>query len=222
MANQYDTVQYEIGDVFEDMEIIDKESTIDSRGKKGIKYVLRCTKCGRIKKKRRSSLTKLEGTSHRGCCEQIRPKDENYKRFQSIWSGMRTRTTNPNQQSWEHYHDVSSEHYKYFIDFYDDMFASYVEHVKEHGASNTTLDRIDPNGDYEPNNIRWATRKVQNQPKNKRGFKRYIGISPDGEKYVFDNIREFCGEHNLNRCKVSSLLNKKISYYKGWSFEREE
>lgn len=222
MANQFDTTQYEVGDIIEDMEIIHKESVKDGQGKSRIMYTIRCTKCGRTKAKRRDHLEKRKGTCHKSCCEQIVPKDSHYKRLYSIWCGMRTRTTNPNQESWEHYKDVSSEHYKYFVDFYDDMISSYIEHVNIHGENNTTLDRIDPYGDYEPNNIRWATRKTQNQPKNKKGFKKYVGVSPTGEVFYFDNLKEFCQEHKLTKSKVSNLLNNHIKYYKGWEFRREE
>ena len=220
MANQFDTQQYEKGTIIEDMKIIDKESVKDKQGKNRIMYTIQCTKCGRTKRKRRDCLEKHEGTSHRSCCEQIIPKDSHYKRLYSIWCGMRTRTTNQNQSTWKHYRNISSDYYKYFVDFYDDMFESYIDHVLQYGEKDTTLDRINPYGDYEPNNIRWATREVQNQPKNKKGFAGYIGISPTGEVYYFDNIKNFCQEHCLSKSHVSSLLNKKISYYKGWSFER--
>ena len=105
------------GTIIEDMEIIDKESVKDKQGKNRIMYTIQCTKCGRIKRKRRDCLEKHEGTSHRSCCEQITPKDLHYKRLYSIWCGMRTRTTNQNQSTWKHYRNISSDYYKYFVDF---------------------------------------------------------------------------------------------------------
>lgn len=45
--------------------------------------------------------------------------------------------------------------------FYFEMFDSYVAHVDQYGEKDTTLDRIDVNGNYETSNCRWATCKEQ-------------------------------------------------------------
>lgn len=48
-----------------------------------------------------------------------------------------------------------------FENFYNDMYPSYLEFVKEHWEKNTTIDRINPNWDYCKENCRWATIKEQ-------------------------------------------------------------
>ena len=131
---------------------------------------------------------------------------------------MRTRTTNKKQVSWKNYNDVSSECYKFFVDFYDDMFESYVEHRKKHGKENTTLDRIDPYGDYERTNIRWATKHEQNQPSSKRNFKRVIATSPNGEIIVIENRKEFAKKYNISASEISKALKDNKTKPKGWSF----
>lgn len=53
-----------------------------------------------------------------------------------------------------------------FKDFYDDMYISYLEYVKEHWEKDTTIDRIDVNGHYCKENCRWRT--MLEQQSNKR------------------------------------------------------
>lgn len=68
-----------------------------------------------------------------------------------------------------------------------------------------TIDRIDPNGDYEPSNCRWVTIKEQNL--NKRNT-RYIIYK--GEKRTLKSIADECG---IYQQAISSRL--KI----GWTIE---
>jgi hypothetical protein len=44
-----------------------------------------------------------------------------------------------------------------------DDFWAFLEDVGEPPTPNHTLDRIDPDGDYAPGNVRWATPKEQNR-----------------------------------------------------------
>lgn len=95
---------------------------------------------------------------------------ENLKRFRKIYSCMRYRTTNPKYTEWYLYggRGISSEYYADFMVFYKELFQSYLEHIEKYGIKDTTLDRIDCNGNYEKGNVRWATCKEQvlNQRRN--------------------------------------------------------
>lgn len=48
-----------------------------------------------------------------------------------------------------------------FENFRDDMYESYLAHVKEFGEKQTTIDRINNNGNYKLSNCKWATYKEQ-------------------------------------------------------------
>ena len=48
-----------------------------------------------------------------------------------------------------------------FDPFYKDMYVSYLKHITKHGPKQTTIDRINVNGNYSLANCRWATHKIQ-------------------------------------------------------------
>lgn len=47
-------------------------------------------------------------------------------------------------------------------------FSAFVTDMGDRPSKKHTLDRKDPNGNYEPSNCRWLTRSDQNLAKNKR------------------------------------------------------
>ena len=83
-------------------------------------------------------------------------------RFYNIWHNMKARSKQQSKKWGHYYKDVSLDpRWKKYLNFKEDMYASYERHVKEFGAKETTLDRIDPYGDYTLSNCRWATWKEQ-------------------------------------------------------------
>lgn len=96
---------------------------------------------------------------------------ENYKinkKFYIAWQAMIQRCTNPNNPQYGEYGDrdiIICDRWlgkDGFINFRDDMYEPYLKHIKLNGGRDTSLDRIDVNGNYEPSNCRWATQKIQN------------------------------------------------------------
>lgn len=88
-------------------------------------------------------------------------------RFYYIWGGMTQRCLNKNHHAYKDYGGrgikVCDEWLESFENFRDDMYESYLEHCKEFGEDNTSIDRYpNNNGNYELGNVRWATRKEQN------------------------------------------------------------
>jgi hypothetical protein len=191
MANQYDTKKFKVGDVFGDYTIVSLENKPNDSHQF---YLLECNICSRqpaILPMRVIRLRMREDKMvHGDYCSQIIHCDE---RFRRIYFAMRSRTTNPNTIRWDLYEKISSDHYENFVTFYDDMYVSYIKHVEMFGEENTTLDRIDPSGDYVPDNIRWATCQTQseNQKRHKGVVVTWLNTGETEEFKTLKRLADF-------------------------------
>lgn len=128
-------------------------------------------------------------------------------RFYRIWEAVRRRCTNPNQDNYKYYggRGIKVE-WNSFLEFRDDMYQEYLEHVEKFGEKNTSIDRIDINENYCKENCRWATLKDQT-----RNTKRNRFIEFRNESRCVSEWAEIFG---LQSDTVLYRLNK------GWGIEK--
>jgi len=189
-----------------------------------------CIYCGKLI--RPTTKTKLKDLENQKfCCRSCvssyfnKLRDRNNKvgiegsRFYKIWHDMNRRCYNTKCKAYKNYGNRGisvCDFWKNYITFREDMLESYLEHVKEFGEYQTTLDRIKVNGNYCKNNCKWSTRSEQNA--NIRQNKEFIGISPNGSVYEGKCKTYFAKEHNLSRSNIVNCLQGNQKSAKGWIF----
>lgn len=96
----------------------------------------------------------------------------NYKRLYSIFNGMRSRCYNIKDVNYNNYGARGIKIYDKWIN----NFFEFMDWAMQNGyKKNLTIDRIDNNGNYEPNNCRWTTLKEQENNRRDNVFLKYKG-----------------------------------------------
>lgn len=153
----------------------------------------------------RSGHTKSCGCLNKETCAKIPHKAKHGLhgiRLYKIWNGMKNRTS-PNQKaSFKHYSGrgiTICEEWKEFLPFYNWA-------INNGYKDNLTIDRIDVNGNYEPNNCRWITLKEQQNNKRNNVF-----VEHNGERHT---LAEWEEKLNMNKGLLKNRLRR------GWNVEK--
>ena len=126
------------------------------------------------------------------------------KRLYKKWDSTMQKCYNPKHVSYGIYGGRGikvCERWHDYKNFEEDMLESFLEHVEKYGIKETTIDRWPNNdGDYEPNNVRWATRKEQQNNRRSNHM-----LTEDL------NCTQFAKKYGLNPNTVIAKANKGMS-----------
>lgn len=84
---------------------------------------------------------------------------QQYEAEFNVWRSARHRCSNPNAQSWKNYGGRGIR----MCERWANDFAAFLADVGPRPSPRHSIDRVDVNGNYEPGNVRWATRAEQTQ-----------------------------------------------------------
>jgi len=149
-----------IGEKYNRLTIIEElPNKITSSGKKVRIVTCQCD-CGNIKNYQLSRVIYNNHTKSCGCIRETVNRDRIDKnRTYTSYHSMRTRCTNVNSDNYQYYGAKGVTICERWMDE-ENGYNNFKEDMKER-PEGTTIDRINVEGNYEPNNCRWATPKEQ-------------------------------------------------------------
>lgn len=146
----------------------------------------------------------------RSCCKKCKAKQrssvsktDEYK----IWCDVKTRCTNKNHRSYKNYGGRGISVCKKWLESFDE----FMKDLGPRPSKDHSIDRIDYNGNYEPENCRWANHTEQARNKRNNIYVEYEGetmlLVEASEK---SGINEAClrARHSKGSDLFSDMKNK--------------
>lgn len=119
------------------------------------------------------------------------------------WSNIKKRCMSPKASGWEHYGERGIRVCQKWVDSFDAFLAD----VGSRPSPKHTIDRINPNGNYEPGNVRWATWSEQQNNRRNNVF-----IDVDGDRRTVSQWARVLGikpqviEHRIKQGWLADLV----------------
>lgn len=145
--------------------------------------------------------TKSCGCLAKEVCVFIHTKHKMYKtRLNSVWNSMKQRCNNSKNSQYYNYGGRGIKVCPEWNDKNNGFVNFYNWAIKNGYKEGLSIDRINNNGNYEPNNCRWTT--IQEQSNNRR-TNRYITYNKETH-----TIAEWSKIVNINRYTLYDRINK--------------
>lgn len=211
-----------------------KEMANYRRGRR-IVWTCECD-CGKIIDIPGNYLTKKKGTKSCGCL--AKPHGMFGTRIYGVWRSMKERCYVESNISYPNYGGRGIKvcpEWQEFIPFMEWSYANgYDENAKR---GECTIDRIDVNGDYCPENCRWVSMSVQANNKTDNVYMEYngivdtlsnharnVGISPvlaEDRKVKGKSVDEIFSTEKLNKSQKVAQYDKNMNLIKIWDSCKE-
>ena len=128
------------------------------------------------------------------------------KRLHSIWKNMKTRCNNSNYDKYQYYGGKGVSVCEEWLGSYD----TFKEWAIGNGYTDSlTLERIDVNGNYCPDNCKWVTRKEQANNRTTNHFLTYNGETKTAQAWADQTGLDICTI--LRRIKTGWSIEKALS-----------
>ena len=187
--------------IVNDLKIIKAITT--NNNKKGQYFELKCLKCGKIQIKSRKVVYDKQCKCE---CSYKKNKhiDGGKTRLNNIYSGMKARCYNSNLWNYKYYGLIGIK----VCEEWKNNYQAFKEWAINNGyKDNLSIDRIDVNGDYSPDNCRWATDKEQKNNTRRNHYITYNGKT--------QSMKQWAEELNISYTVLRARLNRSK-----WSVEK--
>lgn len=159
-------------------------------------YIGECIYCGKRIKRRLTHMKNVSICTHKKYndgIEQARPYIWKIRKLRGVFNDMKVRCYNPNDKAYRWY---GAKGIKVCDEWVRDPGKFEEWALKSGYADGLSIDRIDSNGDYEPNNCRWLT---QENNTRRAGKVNWITINSEtltGRQWA---TKLSCGVNRINK-----------------------
>lgn len=182
-------------------EFLEETNEKNKNGQKLCKF--KCKVCGKIFLKRLAHINNIYECRH----NFIYDKPHN-KRLHNIYKKMLDRCFNINDKDYKYY---GMRNIKVCKEWVNDYLTFYQWSIDNGYQENLTIDRIDVNGNYEPNNCRWVSKEFNCRFKRTTNAITVNGITKSGNQWSKELNKH---KNFINRMIKNKGENFTINYIK--------
>jgi len=141
-------------------------------------------------------IDKIGWTIHRALTEPVAPRKPRSD-AKSIWKNLKQRCDNPNHISYKYYGGKGVSYSEEFK-----TYEGFIAVMGERPSPQHSIDRIDPDGNYEPGNVRWilSARQARNTSRNAvLVLQGHLGTVYELSKHLHESVTPYLALSRINK-----------------------